>query len=668
MIPQRSISTMSVPSQPFRVVFARLFLHLILLLIACIRLRAEDTKLNQEREALCDDLVQLISVLNKNNLGVIQEALRKKESRIDELKLLGWKQEPKDGWRLDSALCALKEEICFLQEDRVQRLKLGIQHLEGLKGIEDRKARIEEIWVCHRVVAGLFEAERYTECADFIKLAVQNVKISGPTRADASNMYEPLDQLGFYARELNMLEEALCLCRHAKEMQTSIVDDEKSAVVWVNLGCTLLQSGQLLEAEKELKQAYVLLEMRPSLDERLMGSVMNNLGDVYESIHSNTGEESMLNQAEEAYRKAYELTKKVDGDRSGKMAIRLGNLASILAKRGKWEEALLMAAESIGMYEEFDGKTHTRTLQALRWYGEMNIKAGNIKKGEEILKQALDRTKSVWGDVHENVAAVYSSLGDAYIHLGQYSEAEFCYERTTGIYERSVGKTHEWTVVSYFMLGKIRDLKEDYAGAAAYFEHVLSLAEKSLGKEHADYALAVSALAHSLIMDGQMKMAEQRLNQYISFVEKKFGKDSPIVAGALTRLANLEEKLGRFDKAEQLLIKSLEIRTGKLGRNHIETGAGHAELAMFFLSRKKLENAQAHALRAAVIFSRQESKDLRVSIGYNFRHLYETVLRERGIDANTIQKHLTKINSGLEPSGEISTEPLNVRETPKIGP
>ncbi len=219
--------------------------------------------------------------------------------------------------------------------------------------------------------------------------------------------------------------------------------------------------------------------------------------------HLNLGE---MAEAEELYRRALPLQRKLTGVDSEQVATILQNLGSIYQDVGRVDEAEAAYNEALKMRETVLGLDHPEYADTLVNFASLRRQMGHDAEAEDLNKRALalcQKAKQL-----RCVATVFDNLGSLYFEKGRLDEALDVYSKGRAT----------WVTIG--------------------------------GKEHLDYAISTANLARVYTQLKRYKDAEPLLKETLPIFEMAYGQDGAPLAGYYKGYARLLTNLNRSDEAE----------------------------------------------------------------------------------------------------------------------
>ncbi len=286
-------------------------------------------------------------------------------------------------------------------------------------------------------------------------------------------------------------------------------------------------------------------------------------------------------------------------DSNAEEAERQADLARAEAERATQEEATTERVLEFltGMFEEQDpsqsrGATITvkevldrnaaRIEQALgdepeikarlmQSMGELYLSLGLYREAEPLLEGALSSQRAVLGDDHPDTLDSMNHLAQLYLHQGRYAEAEPLVVQAFEKHNAVLGEDHPDTLGSLNNLAALYRRQGRYEEAEPLWLQALEKRRAVLGEDHPDTLRSLNNLGRLYTDQGRHAEAEPLLVQALEKRRAVLGEDHPDTLGSLTSLAVLYERQGRYAEAEPLYVQAPEKQPAALGEHHPDT-------------------------------------------------------------------------------------------------
>jgi eukaryotic-like serine/threonine-protein kinase len=269
---------------------------------------------------------------------------------------------------------------------------------------------------------------------------------------------------------------------------------------------------------------------------------------------------------------------------------------------------VLVAATAVSIQQSLHASRETAVAQAVNDFLQNDLLAqasatkqsGPRAKPDPDLKvrTALDRAagkiEGKFEKQPEVEASIRDTIGQTYMDLGLYPEAEKQLERALDLYRRALGSANPKAIKTISRLGRIADLQGRFAQAEALFSQALESQRRVLGPEHPDTLASMHGLANVYYSEGKFAEGEKLHRETLEMRRRVLGPEHPDTLNSMNGLAIAYQVQGKFAQAEALDSQTLEIRRRVLGPEHPDTLNSMNNLAIvYFLQGKR---AQAEEL------------------------------------------------------------------------
>jgi serine/threonine protein kinase len=173
-----------------------------------------------------------------------------------------------------------------------------------------------------------------------------------------------------------------------------------------------------------------------------------------------------------------------------------GTMGALGLAEAHFDQAIEHYRLALELARETFGEDHPTTIRMMMNYG---ISLARVKRhaeaAEDVLLEAVTRSKDVYGPLHPWLATVYVNLGSLYFVGERYEKAEAAYREALNIRERVGGPDAPNLASPLQMLAKIVLVREGYEEALADLERVLAIQIKVKGELSREVAAVLSDIA-----------------------------------------------------------------------------------------------------------------------------------------------------------------------------
>jgi serine/threonine protein kinase/Flp pilus assembly protein TadD len=187
-------------------------------------------------------------------------------------------------------------------------------------------------------------------------------------------------------------------------------------------------------------------------------------------------------------------------------------------------------------------------------------------------------------------AGVRTTIGDTFVALGRYREAEPVLRRALEIRRANYPEGSLEIAQSLDRLADPLSLLSNLKEAEQLLREALAMRRRALPASDPTVGTAMNNLAQILHLRGNYNEAESLLREAVQ-LEAPIA-DNPGLARTYDNLAKTLTKLNKLDEAEQFMRKALQTRLAAFPAGHPEIALGQNNLATMLLSAKKFGEAE----------------------------------------------------------------------------
>ncbi len=231
--------------------------------------------------------------------------------------------------------------------------------------------------------------------------------------------------------------------------------------------------------------------------------------------------------------------------------------------------------------------------------GQTYMDLGVYPQAETQFERALDIDRRVLGEKDPKTLRTMYHLGSLDKLQGKHAQAEQLLSRTLGIQRSVLGPEHTDTLATANSLANTYEGEGKYAQAEALHSQTFEIQRRVLGPEHRETLITMNNLAIDYFRQGKYAQAEALLIQILEIRRRVAGPDHPDTLRPMVNLAGVYRYEGKYAQAEQLYSQVLEADRRVLGPEHPSTLAAMQSVAITYSSEGK--HAQAEALLNQVL-------------------------------------------------------------------
>ncbi len=277
----------------------------------------------------------------------------------------------------------------------------------------------------------------------------------------------------------------------------------------------------------------------------------------------------------------------------------LNRVGYYLYKRGEYAEAQERYKQALQVLSEEEEPL--LAAQILTNLGNLYIMLAHYPQAEFYLKRASGIREQLLEPTHPDLAQNLNDLAGVYHNQGNLAEAEPLYQQTLAIQEQTLGAEDPVTVLTLGNLALLKYSQQKYAESEELNKKVLAAREKHLGTEHVDTGQSLLNLAYVYYQLQRYSEAEPLFQRALSIYEEAYGPEHPQTGGSLNGLGLLYNAQKRYDEAEPLFQRVLPIYEEAYGPEHPRFVGLLNAFATIALYQERDEEAEQLLRRASQI-------------------------------------------------------------------
>ena len=453
---------------------------------------------------------------------------------------------------------------------------------------------------------------------------------------DLASSYYNMADLRFYQNDFKASFE---YAEKAKDVRAQLYPNGHPSLgrSWLQIARYHQAQGRLVEAREAYQSAIQIFRRFPSQQ--------MDLANWHTRMGNSLEEEGRYAQALSQYDSAYQL-------RAGLFVVHssisesLNDMGNCYANLGDYGNALYIYQEALRVLQESPYQDQLYLSALYENLGTSCRRVGRLEEGLVYLEEAYGIKAKTLGGNDPDLGTSLINLGNAYLDLQEFTEAENYYKKALALAERAFGVGHISTLLPINNLGIFYYNQRKHQEALTYFTRAYEVAKASFPERSpalANYLNNIS-LAHGRLQDPQqaLSVAEEGLSlfsedqveipaAYLSLLQSKArsllakSQDQATLLEAYqtyakaTRFLDATRLIYEDDLSRQTLVASnFEIFEGALSCLHALIEKGEAGEDWEEAAFNHFEKSKSLSLLDALLRSK----------GLNFNDLPET-LKER---------------------------------------
>ncbi len=353
------------------------------------------------------------------------------------------------------------------------------QQLASVKALVLLEKRKEALEGVRKIVAGARAA------GDKITLA-EALRLEGRLNPDSDAGVKTLEEAVATAKDVN-------------------ADDLRAAAL-LEIAWVKTHQGKRSEAEAALRQALALFERIPQSFELKMRRLSVQAADALVNGQFATGVDFTQQQLT--------LVESVRQPSPEKVAAALVNLASALARAGRFDESQAAFLRGLKIFEQQLGPSHPHVASTLMYLGELELHLGLLDDSVQHSERALAIYEAACEPTDSRLAFPLTTLGTVKaVQARPIEEVQPYFERSRRQLEVSFGKTHPQIAVNLMLWGGYLGAMGQLPQARAAFDEACALREAHqawAGDCEAQYGVMLAQTGDSQAALTQLEKAKQK--------------------------------------------------------------------------------------------------------------------------------------------------------------
>jgi tetratricopeptide (TPR) repeat protein len=249
----------------------------------------------------------------------------------------------------------------------------------------------------------------------------------------------------------------------------------------------------------------------------------------------------------------------------------LNNIGMVYAALSNYNEALsyLKRAWKIGE-KNLRGDNHPNKAIMLSNIGEVHYYLGDLQEAFINCRQALRMSEKRLGMRHPNLVPLINKLARVFREQKQFEDALDHYRRALHIVEKQFEIDHPYLAVVLQNIGMTYFSQEKYDASRRYMYRTVEITEKSLGPEHPYLGLLLNNIGLTHYHNDHEAWALKYFNWALEIRKKSIGPQDLLIGTISSNIAKVYYNQGRYDEARMHLREAYDIYRLKLPDSHLE--------------------------------------------------------------------------------------------------
>ncbi|MCS6822958.1 MAG: CHAT domain-containing protein [Cytophagaceae bacterium] len=294
---------------------------------------------------------------------------------------------------------------------------------------------------------------------------------------------------------------------------------------------------------------------------------------------------------------AYKLTKDAQYDVNILDEIdRLENLADLYVQNGNYSKASKIIDKSLTLLNEKFGNNSPKLIPIYFENARLNQITGNYKAMEQSILSSKSIIDSVYGPASLKMSECMLLLGDYYMEINDYKNANEAYKKADEIQQKKLGKKHLKRAETLLRLAQLY-LKQGVLNSNNVdnlYKEALDIISSGIGSSNPLYMETLQRYSEYLISSGtkaSLEQADKNLEQAEKYWAGKLGNSNKYIADIYMLRGTIQYQKDKYKEAETYFEKSRKIYADKFDENHQGYLRASGKLARAYYMQKQTERA-----------------------------------------------------------------------------
>ena len=315
----------------------------------------------------------------------------------------------------------------------------------------------------------------------------------------------------------------------------------------------------------------------------------SDLTEVIARAYSGQG---LYEKAEELHRQNLEARTVLFGPSDVRTAVSATNLAAALLNQGSYDAAEPLLDDAIEVLQSQEGAATEELSDALMYMGNLKAMTGKYADSARHHERSISLRRSLSTKEVFGVAVELSNLSTAVEHLGQVERGVDLLREALEIADSTVGEDHPSTAAIRNKLAVRLHAQGDYDDSEKLYRDSLEIQRRKLGEDHPAVADAALNLGKLLLDKGDYPGAEPLIEQAVALSRQSFGEEHISRIAAEMNQASLWRETGRNDDADRLYRSGLSRLLRVVSPQDYAIGRMYSLMAMNDQARGDLMSAR----------------------------------------------------------------------------
>jgi serine/threonine-protein kinase len=311
---------------------------------------------------------------------------------------------------------------------------------------------------------------------------------------------------------------------------------------------------------------------RERLDPEIEAQIRHTIAQTYYGL-------GLYDQATTHARRAFELRRRVFGDRDMRTALSLSYVVAMAEARGAYVEAESLARLDVAMQRRMPTVVPAELATALDNLARTIELQGRLDEAMQVKLEALDIRRVSRDSVSlEAMPYTLNNLSVSYQYRGDFARAESLAHEALAVEAQVHGPRSVNSGNLLRNLASVLDEESRFAAADSTIRESIAILGAALGHEHTEYLRSVNMLATLRYRADDMRGAAAAAREVVGAIGRTLHESEPASSAALQVLGLALDSLGEHAAADSALRRSLALRRKYMPPDHWAIASSEAVL------------------------------------------------------------------------------------------
>ncbi len=326
--------------------------------------------------------------------------------------------------------------------------------------------------------------------------------------------------------------------------------------------------------------------------------------------------EEIVGQTDEKIGAELEGQPEVEGLIRSFLATTYYDLGRIEKSKAQFEQARDLLIEARGEVDEDVAKQYDSL-------GQVHEQLQEYDASEASYLKALELRRALFGDAdNEDLAMNLVNLANLYVNLGRYEEAEPMLLEGLERLRRLHGEKNEFVAITLNSLGNLMQHLKRYDEAGPYYEQALAAHTALLGEDHPYVITDLTNLGWLAMNTGDMAGATERFRKAAVLARRVYTEPNFNLIMTLNSLATAEQRSGQPEVAEPVFRECVALADSVYGPDHASTADALLKLGSCLSDLGRFAEADSLSRGAIAIHEKVFGPDDRITLRSRYNYAY----------------------------------------------